>query len=153
MQPATRTSARALLTSTLCGLVIDKISYSVTEWRLRFATAGDFSFWCAELACPDATQWQKSLIQAPFQLDPSNELSAAVALAVFEIANKFPVESVDVVGDDADLEIRFQNGRVLTALGAPEGVDLSWGLDRDSVSLLSCSFGELCMNPSLSRHP
>jgi hypothetical protein len=150
MKPVERSRLAEMLGALVRGLVVDRVEYGITEWRLRFATEGGCSFWCADLRCSESALWRPVLATAPFNVAPANEPEApAVALVVFEIVNNFAVREIVIGGEDCDLGIVFENGRQLVAAGRPDMVDLSWGFDRDDTSLACCSFGELFADPAL----
>ena len=127
----------------LVGAYIDKISYFVTGWNLRFmhASNGETMIYVADLTTADASRLRDFFGNSPIDLTGNDPEDTVTATVLFGVVNSFQVVNVDVA-EAGNVNLEFSNGQRLTAAGEADGTDISWEATLPGKVIISCSFGE-----------
>ena len=91
--------AESQLSNILCNSFIDKLTYNITCWELRFVLAKGQSFCVssAEIELPNIENWWDAIGNTPVSLNETNEPNdTIVAMCLFTTINQWPVNLVQI---------------------------------------------------------
>lgn len=130
---------------------IDRVEYHVTGWSLRVQAEREWDLHAAEIKTAAQAVWQEALKEPPFSLKDGNEPEdTAVAVALFNVVNSFPILDLDLLSDGS-LVLDFAEGRALTLSGVVEQVDWTWQLDAGGTNMVTCDSGTLFAHHDVVR--
>lgn len=128
----------------LHGCSIDKFTYSVTSWQLRFIhpEAGEYLLAAGEVLVPDADNWWGGLGNLPVNIKDTNESADTIAaLCIFTVLNKWPVVNVRLETNGA-LEFTFANSAKFSISAAGENQVWAWQLSSlETAWVVTCDSG------------
>ncbi|MBK7908721.1 MAG: hypothetical protein IPJ78_19535 [Gemmatimonadetes bacterium] len=138
--PLTPAAATTLISPHLRGSSVDRLTYGITYWDVRFNSGVLLS--ASELRVSPSAQLGLSGSRSMNDEIPSACLVGGQLLAV---TNSHPVDNV-LIDPSSVLVCRFQNGLVLQALAIVDQVDWTWTLDLPDGSRLTCDSGPLFLS-------
>lgn len=137
-----------MVSSMLVGCGLNKISYYITGWDLRFIgkTGPEYSVYASDLEIPNYENWWESVRAMPVDLSDTNEPNDTIAaIVLFTALNKWPVNDV-AIDDQGNLCLTFENGSSFKALANVEFVDWTWQIDSEAGNVITCDSGVLYSN-------
>jgi hypothetical protein len=134
------------LTEKLIGCSIDKISYNITTWELRFIhhQSGEYLLRASEIVVPNIEKWWSGTSNLPVNIRNTNEAEDTIsAINIFTVLNKWPVSSVLVESSGA-LIFTFTNGVKFGISAVVEHTEWAWQLISLAPSIvITCDSGTL----------
>ncbi len=128
----------------LVGCSIDKISYCITGWELRFihSEGEEYYLSTSEILIPNLDNWWSKVSSLPIDLKNTNEADDTIsAINIFTLTNKWPVTNISM-GPGGNLQLEFGNGIVLVIPALVQHVDWTWELKKeDGSNLITCDSG------------
>lgn len=132
----------------LVGCSLNKISYYITGWDLRFTgkTSPEYRVYASDFEVPNYDSWRESVNATPVDLLDTNEPKDTIAaIVLFTALNRWPVRST-TIDDQGSLSLTFENGSCVKALAIVEFVDWTWHIDSEAGNIITCDSGALYSN-------
>lgn len=134
------------LTEKLIGCSVDKVSYNITSWELRFIhpEGSEYLLQAAEIFVPNIEEWWSGAINFPVNIKNTNEAEDTIsAINIFTVLNKWPVSNV-FVEPSGKLLFTFTNGIKFGVSAVVENVDWTWHfISSESSIVITCDSGVL----------
>ncbi len=141
--------ANSKLSNLMTGCSIDKVTYFITGWEIRFIgnNGKEVNLLATDVIVQDEVEWWKKLGNFPIDLRNTNEASDTLtAIALFTVVNKWPVSEVEI-DEECNLCLCFRNGVVVNVRALVEHVDWTWQINRsDGNNIVTCDSGDLYGN-------
>ena len=134
------------LTEKLIGCSVDKVSYNITSWELRFIhpQSGEYLLQASEIFVPNVEKWWSVASNFPINIKNTNEAEDTIsAINIFTVLNKWPVSNV-FVEQRGELVFTFTNGIKFGVSAVVENVDWTWQfISSGSSIVITCDSGVL----------
>ena len=133
-------------TEKLVGCSVNKVSYNITSWELRFIHPQnrEYLLQASEIFVPNIEKWWSGASNFPVNIKNTNEAEDTIsAINIFTILNRWPVSNV-FVEPSGELIFTFTNGIKFGVSAVVKNVDWTWRfISTDSSMVITCDSGVL----------
>ena len=134
------------LAEKLSNCSIDKISYNITCWELRFIHphGNEYLLTASEIFVPNIEKWWSGICGLPVDIKNTNQAEDTIAaINIFTVLNKWPVSNV-LLDSSGELLFTFSNGIKFGISAVVENVDWTWQfISLASGIIITCDSGAL----------
>ena len=135
-----------ILTEKLIGSHVDKVSYNITSWELRFIhpQSDEYVLQASEIFVPNIEKWWSGVGNFPVNIKNTNEAEDTIsAINIFTVLNKWSVSNV-FVEPSGNLLFTFANDIKFGVSAVVENVDWTWQfISSNSSIFITCDSGIL----------
>ncbi|MDF7809589.1 hypothetical protein P4E94_19280 [Pontiellaceae bacterium B12219] len=145
------TEAQSKLSEKLIGSSINRVTYDITSWEMRFigTSSEEHILIASEISSTRLSDWWDSLGNMPVDLRDTNEADDTIsAINIFTVLNRWPVTDL-IIDERGNLELVFENRIQLIMPAVVDLVDWTWQFNtEDGANIITCDSGKLYGNPN-----